>query len=153
MSENTMSDAKVLLATALSGGQIETGPAAEDTATTGRGFSFETITGLSEVIQAYARELEAREAKLGTFGEVISSRRLAHKGGKAYSRLNGIQPIFALVGHEDLQTLYGRLMTLADATFSNRQQCAAFKDLLRSTFWFQWVPNLDCDEPNCGAPA
>jgi hypothetical protein len=80
------------------------------------------------------------------------SRRFAHEQGKLYSRLNGAQPIFALVGRDDLNTLYGRLLTLADASFADQVQRKAFKDMVRTVFWFNWVPNLDTDEPSHGAP-
>jgi hypothetical protein len=59
------------------------------------------------------------------------------------SPLNGRQPLYAKVGYCDLQTLEGRLLTLADASFSDVQQRKAFKDILQSTFWYGWVEYLD----------
>ena len=81
------------------------------------------------------------------------ARRFAHEQGRLYSRLNGEQPMFALVGYDDLRTLSGRLLTLADASFSDREQRKAFKDMLRTILWDGWVSNLDIDEPRHGIPA
>lgn len=63
-----------------------------------------------------------------------------------FSPLNGSQPLFALLGYNDIQSLEGRLLTLADATFTDPQQRKAFKDILRRTIWFDWVNHLDQTE-------
>lgn len=60
-----------------------------------------------------------------------------------HSPLNGGQPLFARLGYDDLRTLEGRLLTLADASFPDPQQRKAFKDILRRTIWFDWANYLD----------
>lgn len=70
------------------------------------------------------------------------------------SPLNGDQPLYALLGYGDIQTLEGRLLTIVDASFSDTQQRKAFKDLVRQAIWWHWVPELDIDpsQPSGGIP-
>lgn len=70
------------------------------------------------------------------------------------SPLNGTQPLFALLGYGDVQTLEGKLLTLVDASFADPTQRKAVKDLVRQAIWWHWVPNLHTDplEPNGGMP-
>lgn len=82
----------------------------------------------------------------------IDSREVAHIDGQCYSPLNGKQPIFALVSYQDIQTLEGRLLTLVDASFPDREQRKAFKDLVRQAIWWGWVGKLDTDDPSHGIP-
>jgi hypothetical protein len=82
----------------------------------------------------------------------ISSRERAHREGECNSPLNGKQPIFALLGYQDIRTLEGRLLTIADATFSDPQQRKAFKDLVRKEIWFNWAKYLDTDDVHVGMP-
>ena len=63
--------------------------------------------------------------------------------GRVHSPLNGDQPIFALLGWEDVRTLEGKLLTLVDASFPDATQRKAVKDLVRQTVWWHWVPHLD----------
>jgi predicted kinase len=46
---------------------------------------------------------------------------------------------FGLVSYEALQNLEGKILTLIDATFVDKEQRKAVKDILRKTFWFDWV--------------
>lgn len=78
-----------------------------------------------------------------TLGELESITKKYFEEGSVHSALNGIQPVFAILGYEDLRTLEGKLLTLADASFFDSQQRKAFKDLIRQTIWWQWVPSLD----------
>lgn len=71
--------------------------------------------------------------------------------GEMFSPLNGKQPIFALLGYEDIRSLEGRLLTIMDASFTDREQRKAAKDLVRNAIWFDWVANLDMDG-NGGKP-
>lgn len=74
--------------------------------------------------------------------------------GKANSRLNGEQPLFVALGYEDLRSLEGKLLTLIDASFSDAVQRKAFKDIVRQTIWWHWVPGLDHgpNAPSVGMP-
>jgi len=85
-------------------------------------------------------------------GHSRSSREKAHEIGDCCSPLNGQQPIFALLGYEDIQTLEGRLLTLVDASFSDREQRKAFKDMIRREIWYNWVKHLDTDDVHIGMP-
>jgi len=82
----------------------------------------------------------------------IGQREAAHRQAQCHSPLNGRQPIFALLGYEDIRTLEGRLLTLVDASFSDQTQRKAFKDMLRRELWFNWVRFLDTDDPSGGIP-
>lgn len=113
-------------------------------------YFFDCIGGLVAVIQRAAREQGSVDGK--TPAPDNSPRERAHLMGEAYSPLNGRQPIFALLGHDDITTLEGRLLTLVDASFSDPQQRKAFKDMLRREIWFNWVKYLDTDEPSGGMP-
>lgn len=70
------------------------------------------------------------------------------------SPLNGDQPLFALLGYEDICTLEGKLLTINDATQSDPTQRKAVKDLIRQTLWWHWVPSLhrDPSQPSGGMP-
>lgn len=81
-----------------------------------------------------------------------SSREAAHIGSHCYSELNGEQAVFAFLGYKDIQTLEGRLLTIVDAAFPDLAQRKAVKALVRNAIWFDWVPNLDADEPKRGKP-
>lgn len=82
----------------------------------------------------------------------ICIREQAHREGELFSPLNGQQPIYALLGYHDLQTLEGRLLTIIDASFSDQQQRKAVKDLVRNALWWDWVKYLDTDDQHIGKP-
>lgn len=86
-------------------------------------------------------------------GRSNNQRERAHRAGKLTSPLNGEQPIFALLGYDDIRTLEGRLLTIVDATFGDPLQRKAFKDLVRNAIWFDWAPNLDTDDIHIGKPS
>jgi len=46
---------------------------------------------------------------------------------------------YGLVCYESLQNLEGKVLTLIDATFVDKEQRKAVKDIFRKTFWFDWV--------------
>ena len=46
---------------------------------------------------------------------------------------------YGLVSYESLQNLEGKFLTIIDATFSDKEQRKAAKDIFRRTFWFDWV--------------
>lgn len=81
----------------------------------------------------------------------VDYRRTAHEEGKVHSALNGRLPLFALLSYEDIRSLEGRLLTIMDASFTDREQRKAAKDLVRNAIWFDWVANLDMDG-NGGKP-
>lgn len=54
------------------------------------------------------------------------------KWGEAY---------YGLVSYNSLQKLEGKILTLIDATFVDKEQRKAMKDVFRRTFWFDWVEN------------
>lgn len=101
-----------------------------------------SIVGISQMLKSIGKTFQCCE----------SGRESAHMKGDAYSPLNGQQPIFALLGYDDLRTLEGRLLTITDASFSDREQRKAVKDLIRNAIWFDWVPNLDTDDSSHGKP-
>ncbi len=74
--------------------------------------------------------------------------------GQVQSSLNGAQPVFVILGYNDVQTLEGKLLTLLDASFADKEQRKAVKDLLRQSIWWQWVPSLDHgpNKPSGGMP-
>lgn len=109
----------------------------------GTRWSMENIGGLTGIWRDYSAQDEAC---------VGGGREGAHRNGEMYSSLNGRQPIFALLGYHDIQTLEGRLLTIVDASFSDPIQRKAFKDLIRKEIWFNWVRYLDTDEPSGGMP-
>ena len=94
----------------------------------------------------------AETLKLIPYQACSGAREAAHQKGECNSALNGRQPIFALLGYDDVQTLQGRLLTIVDASFSDAVQRKAFKDLVRKEIWFNWVKYLDTDEPSGGMP-
>jgi hypothetical protein len=101
-----------------------------------------TIEGISRLLKSIGE----------TFQACQTDRENAHIHGEAFSPLNGRQPIFALLGYQDLQTIEGRLLTIVDASFSDQQQRKAVKDLIRNAIWFDWVPYLDTDNGHSGKP-
>jgi hypothetical protein len=121
-----------------------------------------TISVPSHGYRGYCATIEQISSFLRTFsaeaGEdapnsarSISFRERAHREGQCHSALNGKQPIFALLGYEDIRSLEGRLLTIMDASFTDREQRKAAKDLVRNAIWFDWVANLDMDG-NGGKP-
>lgn len=46
---------------------------------------------------------------------------------------------YGLVSYEALQNLEGKLLTLIDASFQDKEQRKAVKDMFRRMFWFDWV--------------
>ena len=48
---------------------------------------------------------------------------------------------YGLVSYEALQCLEGKILTLIDATFTDKEQRKAAKDIFRRTFWFDWIEN------------
>lgn len=56
---------------------------------------------------------------------------------------------FAKVQYHELQSLEGKVLTLIDATISDKEQKKAAKDIFRSQFWSSWVQNLEMkSDPN-----
>lgn len=92
----------------------------------------------------------------GTSSGSVKVKGSDYSGYPVESRLNGGQLLFAKLGYQDIQTLEGRLLTLADATFQDREQRRAFKDMLRREIWFHWANYLDRrgtgDESPVGIP-
>lgn len=90
-------------------------------------------------------------------GEVLnqplSSRDWAHRDGHCYSEINGAKPVFAFLSYDDIRSLEGKLLTIADAAFNDQQQRKAFKDLVRHAIWFDWAKHLDTDDPRIGLPS
>lgn len=108
-----------------------------------RPFDLESIYDISRYLKAAQRLDNGAEAY---------SRRESHYKGNCHSPLNGEQPIFALLGYSDIQSLEGRVLTIIDAAFVDREQRKAVKDLIRNAIWFDWVKNLDTDTPYVGKP-
>lgn len=48
---------------------------------------------------------------------------------------------YGLITYESLQNLEGKVLTLIDAAFADKEQRKAMKDIFRRTFWFDWVEN------------
>lgn len=48
---------------------------------------------------------------------------------------------YGMITHMDIQNLEGKLLTIADASFQDKEQRKAVKDILRRTLWFDWVEN------------
>lgn len=94
-----------------------------------------TVAGISAMLKSIGK----------TFKNCEIGREHAHLNGELHSPLNGRQPIFALLGYEDIRSLEGRLLTIMDASFTDREQRKAAKDLVRNAIWFDWAPNLDMD--------
>jgi len=113
-------------------------------------YFFDCIGGLVAVIQRAAREQGSVDGNTPA-PDIPSQRERAHLMGEAFSQLNGKQPIFALLSYEDIRSLEGRLLTIMDASFTDREQRKAAKDLVRNAIWFDWVANLDIDG-NGGKP-
>lgn len=64
---------------------------------------------------------------------------------------NVLKPIgdmgfFAAIYHGNIQNLEGKILTIVDASFVDREQRKAVKDLIRRAIWFDWAGNL---EANC----
>ena len=55
---------------------------------------------------------------------------------------------FACIYYQEIQHLEGRLLTIIDAAFVDREQRKAVKDLVRKTLWIDWAHNL---EGKCGS--
>lgn len=85
-------------------------------------------------------------------GRPTGQRERAHREGKCTSPLTGLQPIFALLGYEDIRNLEGKLLTIVDASFQDREQRRAVKSLVRRAIWFEWVKYLDTDDVHVGMP-
>jgi hypothetical protein len=109
-----------------------------------------SVMGISEALQLYRAE-HPNDSRCAEAGSPACWRRDAHEEGKVHSALNGRQPLFALLGYEDIRSLEGRLLTIVDASFTDREQRKAAKDLVRNAIWFDWVANLDMDG-NGGKP-
>jgi len=48
---------------------------------------------------------------------------------------------YGLISYEGLRGLEGKILTIIDAAFQDREQRKAVKDIVRRTFWFDWVQN------------
>ncbi len=48
---------------------------------------------------------------------------------------------YGLVSYEQLQILEGKILTIIDASFIDKEQRKAVKDIFRRTFWFDWIEN------------
>ena len=48
---------------------------------------------------------------------------------------------YGLVAYDSLRNLEGKVLTLIDATFTDKEQRKSVKDIFRRTFWFDWVEN------------
>ena len=46
---------------------------------------------------------------------------------------------YGLISYEAIQKLEGKLLTLVDATFTDKEQRKAQKTSVRRTIWFDWV--------------
>lgn len=69
---------------------------------------------------------------------------------KAYSEQleKAIKPIqelgfYAAIYYQDIQHLEGKILTIVDASFVDREQRKAVKDLIRRAIWFDWCSNLE----------
>lgn len=109
--------------------------------------SVASLQDLGIVIRSWS---DARDA--GHPPTIRSNREEAHLRGECYGRGNGAQPIFAMIGIEDIKTLEGRLLRIVEAAFGDPIQRKAVKDLIRAQLWFDWIPNLDTDSSSCGMP-
>jgi hypothetical protein len=48
---------------------------------------------------------------------------------------------YGLLSYESLQNLEGKMLTIVDASFQDKDQRKAVKDIVRRTIWFDWVEN------------
>lgn len=48
---------------------------------------------------------------------------------------------YGLVSYENLQNLEGKILTMIDASFQDREQRKAVKDMFRRMYWFDWIEN------------
>lgn len=69
---------------------------------------------------------------------------------KAYGEQleKAIKPIrelgfYAAIYYQDIQHLEGKILTIVDASFVDREQRKAVKDLIRRAIWFDWCSNLE----------
>jgi hypothetical protein len=46
---------------------------------------------------------------------------------------------YGLVAYDELRNLEGKILTIVDASFTDKEQRKAVKDIVRRTFWFDWV--------------
>jgi hypothetical protein len=46
---------------------------------------------------------------------------------------------YGLVKYDSLRNLEGKILTIIDASFQDKEQRKAVKDIFRRTFWFDWV--------------
>lgn len=108
----------------------------------------ETVSQFARCVRGYIEEhpFDSGAMRLG------SGRIFAHERGNCYSNISGEKPIFALLAYDDIRTLEGRLLTIIDASFTDRTQRKAVRDLVRNAIWFDWAPNLDTDNPSHGKP-
>lgn len=109
----------------------------------------ETVDSIGACLRTYVSENQAEPL---TACRTTSARERAHQQGEVYSPLNGRQPIFALLGYDDIRSLEGKLLTIVDASFSDQQQRKAVKDLVRNALWWDWVKYLDTDDHHVGKP-
>lgn len=50
---------------------------------------------------------------------------------------------YAAIFYQDIQHLEGKILTIVDASFTDREQRKAVKDLIRRSFWFDWANSLE----------
>jgi predicted kinase len=56
---------------------------------------------------------------------------------------------FALLKYQEIRHLEGKILTLVDATYSDKTQREAVKCLFRQMVWFDWAKNLESKNWNC----
>lgn len=59
----------------------------------------------------------------------------------AYGDTNVLQ-FYGMVSYEALRNLEGKMLTIIDASFQDKEQRKAVKDIMRRTIWFDWVENF-----------
>lgn len=70
--------------------------------------------------------------------------------GEAYDKAlqEALKPLtqmgfFAAIYYQEIQHLEGKLLTIVDAAFVDREQRKAVKDLIRKSIWIDWAHNLE----------
>ncbi len=48
---------------------------------------------------------------------------------------------YGMVSYDNLRNLEGKVLTIIDASFQDKEQRKAVKDVFRRTFWFDWIEN------------